>query len=495
MDGAQLARHAAVLLELCGVGCCQRCALRFAGIRDISLYTAANEELSQLFDKLPRDPNAAPSNASGIADQPCTACVGCLQLPAAAICDAIRASNHQFRDFTLTVSLPISTITRHHAVWFHLVAIFSELAPLNQALHVVELKDAVKWVYGETLSTTLGTPFSVHSPFKINLAFTHEETLQEPMFLCSIDELPDIKARRKPRPRWKPGHHGARAPRSESPPMVSAATVLTAMGSMTPALFRKHANVPPARVSTGASFSVRCVHDPIFVAGRYLKFCRYLSQSPWVIDGVKKTADSVEELINVHLDLFKADEMRLASAGREDVDVRMLGTGRPFIFEMVNPHVVPLEQSVYQAIEQRINAGTKLIEVNNLRLVGKEFTQLLKQGQEHKKKTYRCVVWLSCSFTADHAAVVNSIKDLQLSQKTPVRVLHRRSLCTRVKVIHSAACTPLNDHFIVLDLVTSAGTYIKEFVHGDLGRTTPNLGSLLGCDADILQLDVVNIDM
>ena len=45
----------------------------------------------------------------------------------------------------------------------------------------------------------------------------------------------------------------------------------------------------------------------------------------------------------------------------------------------------------------------------------------------------------------------------------------------------------------LLDLTTQAGTYVKEFVHGDLGRTTPNVGALLGCEADILQLDVVGL--
>lgn len=38
------------------------------------------------------------------------------------------------------------------------------------------------------------------------------------------------------------------------------------------------------------------------------------------------------------------------------------------------------------------------------------------------------------------------------------------------------------------------GTYIKEFVHGDLGRTVPSVGSLLGCRADILQLDVTKVE-
>ena len=46
----------------------------------------------------------------------------------------------------------------------------------------------------------------------------------------------------------------------------------------------------------------------------------------------------------------------------------------------------------------------------------------------------------------------------------------------------------------LLEIVASAGTYIKEFAHGDLGRTRPSLASLLGCAVDILQLDVVGLE-
>ena len=35
-----------------------------------------------------------------------------------------------------------------------------------------------------------------------------------------------------------------------------------------------------------------------------------------------------------------------------------------------------------------------------------------------------------------------------------------------------------------------ASRYIKEFVHGDFGRTKPNLTELLSVDCDILELDV-----
>ena len=30
-------------------------------------------------------------------------------------------------------------------------------------------------------------------------------------------------------------------------------------------------------------------------------------------------------------------------------------------------------------------------------------------------------------------------------------------------------------------------------MHGDFGRTSPSLGDLLGCEADILQLDVLGV--
>jgi hypothetical protein len=48
----------------------------------------------------------------------------------------------------------------------------------------------------------------------------------------------------------------------------------------------------------------------------------------------------------------------------------------------------------------------------------------------------------------------------------------------------------LSPHLFLMRLVTAAGTYVKEFVHGDLGRTTPSVSSLLGASCNILQLDV-----
>lgn len=37
----------------------------------------------------------------------------------------------------------------------------------------------------------------------------------------------------------------------------------------------------------------------------------------------------------------------------------------------------------------------------------------------------------------------------------------------------------VNPHHFILEIEASGGTYIKEFVHGDLGRTRPNVGEIL----------------
>lgn len=48
---------------------------------------------------------------------------------------------------------------------------------------------------------------------------------------------------------------------------------------------------------------------------------------------------------------------------------------------------------------------------------------------------------------------------------------------------------------IVLDIISQAGTYIKELVHGEFGRTVPSISSIIDGEIDIVALDVMNIDL
>ena len=89
---------------------------------------------------------------------------------------------------------------------------------------------------------------------------------------------------------------------------------------------------------------------------------------------------------------------------------------------------------------------------------------------------------------------LESLGEITVAQSTPIRVLHRRAAMVRNKTVSDMQTELLSDHFFTLRMTTSAGAYVKEFVHGDLGRTVPSIGSLLHCQADILQLDVLGID-
>ena len=61
----------------------------------------------------------------------------------------------------------------------------------------------------------------------------------------------------------------------------------------------------------------------------------------------------------------------------------------------------------------------------------------------------------------------------------------------RDKIIHKVNYLKINERNIILYILSSAGTYIKEFIHGDFGRTVPNLSILMQNEADIFQLDVI----
>lgn len=250
--------------------------------------------------------------------------------------------------------------------------------------------------------------------------------------------------------------------------------------------------------------------ESIYIAGRYNKYLRNLSQSPWIDKDDVRIKQSIQELIEDGLKKFlQFDKSIFSSSGREDVDVRMLGNGRPFVFKLVNPWKPSnYNQETMRQIQEYVNVehGEK-IRIRHLQVVTSEaVSDNLKQGEESKAKEYRALCCCSRLLTNEDISKISDIKDLYIDQKTPIRVLHRRSLIIRRRKIHklkidrvimsefeSVREDQLNNVF-VLTLVTEAGTYIKEFVHGDFGRSTPSLTDLLGdCDVDLMELDVMEV--
>lgn len=135
--------------------------------------------------------------------------------------------------------------------------------------------------------------------------------------------------------------------------------------------------------------------------------------------------------------------------------------------------------------------------VKDLKVVDRSHVMVMKDGEKDKKKMYAAVVWLSRAVQASDFEVLDSIQDMNISQDTPIRVAHRRAALSRNKILHSVRCegVPGKTQWCVMWILASAGTYIKEFVHGDMGRTDPSVSSMLRCDAVCEQLDVTGVIM
>ena len=218
---------------------------------------------------------------------------------------------------------------------------------------------------------------------------------------------------------------------------------------------------------------VEFYNENLFFKGNYLKFSREIGQSPWFIDGERLGDSSVQEEIKYGImELIDCEDASLHAGGREDRDVRMLGNGRPFIVELINPknrqtYTIILNRAIKNTKEivDNINRKSHLIEVRNFEVCDKAYFDEIRRYEDSKKKNYCCVVWASQHVTDSDIEKLNSIQSLDIIQKTPFRVLHRRTLIDRKKHIFTLNAKRINENFIILNVVASAGTYIKEFIH------------------------------
>lgn len=260
-------------------------------------------------------------------------------------------------------------------------------------------------------------------------------------------------------------------------------------------------------ILTEPRFRVRCViephHEPVHLGGWYIKLDRGVPQSPWVLreSGERVGRGSVVEAIeSVILDRFGSRGAKFNSSGREDMDVRMLEEGRPFASQVHDPKRSAISAEEISEMESEINARSNVtgVRVRGLCLTRKEnYHAVGKQSEEsEKEKSYVALCRISRPITPEDHEKIAGITRLVVQQATPTRVAHRRADLIRPRTIVSMSSESVlgTPDAFTLRLRTQAGTYIKEFVHGDNGRTKPSLGDLLGCQAQILQLDVTAVD-
>ncbi len=244
--------------------------------------------------------------------------------------------------------------------------------------------------------------------------------------------------------------------------------------------------------------------NSVFFYGRYQKFERGIPQTHWDCracrgKGCEKCnftgaqyLDSVEELIGRPvIEVFDAENAVLHGAGREDIDARMIGTGRPFILEVVSPKkrsvdLPAVEAEINRTAEGRVSVALK-------RWADRAEVETLKSNKAHKK--YRILVEVDGGLSSDEfAKALDSLKGVTIHQRTPERVAHRRADKVRERRVLDISLAGEQDGRFVVDVLGEAGLYIKDLVSGDSGRTTPSLAEILKKKAHVTSLDVTQVE-
>ena len=251
---------------------------------------------------------------------------------------------------------------------------------------------------------------------------------------------------------------------------------------------------------------VRLQVNPLFVAGRYRKLVRTIPQSKWFCSNChgrgceecggtgKLYPESVEELSSGPILVATGgEESAFHAAGREDIDARMLGTGRPFVIEISKPKKRFIE---LKEIENQINAGAiGKVEVSNLRFTTRDVVRHLKKG-EGSQKEYRLFAEFERNLTAEDLQTIETqLSGASIKQQTPLRVLHRRADLIRERYIYKVKVRKVSHKRALMEIHCQGGLYVKELVSGDEGRTNPNVSGLLGNKAKTLKLDVLRVIM
>ncbi len=241
--------------------------------------------------------------------------------------------------------------------------------------------------------------------------------------------------------------------------------------------------------------------NSVFIYGRYRKFKRGIPQTKWLCRECrgkgcerceftgKMYAESVEELIGGSiLEEFCGVATVLHGSGREDIDARMLGSGRPFVMEIKESKLRELD---LKRLENKVNDENKdKVEVLELQYVKREAVAKIKNAKVDK--TYRAVVSLKTDvLEEDLRSAMDKLIGAVIEQRTPLRVVHRRADLVRKRKVYDARL--ISFEVPILEFKCDGGLYIKELISGDNGRTIPSLSELLGTEAKVKELDVVDV--
>jgi len=260
------------------------------------------------------------------------------------------------------------------------------------------------------------------------------------------------------------------------------------------------------RILKDFSHKISIKVNPIFIYGRYRKLVRGIPQTTWICKNCggrgceecnwtgKRHKESVEELIIMPmLEVTKGEETVFHGAGREDLDARMLGNGRPFIVEIKTP----LKRFIsLKDLEKYVNNYAQgKIEVKDLKWASREDVRKLKALSQIAAKVYRVLVETEKTISEDELKKLEQmLTGVTVRQRTPLRVAYRRADKVRIKAVYHVEAKKVDDHHFEMIVKCQGGLYVKELVSGDEGRTIPSVSGILGTQAKCIELDVLGVE-
>lgn len=243
----------------------------------------------------------------------------------------------------------------------------------------------------------------------------------------------------------------------------------------------------------------------IFIEGKYNKYDRTIPQTYWPCSKCKGRGcrqcnntgqlypDSVQSLVAApFMKATYSTENLFHGMGREDIDAAMLGSGRPFVLELRRPKVRDIDLDKMQI---KINTANKdRIRASDFKLVPRSRVAELKKTV--CDKSYRVDVSVPEELSIERLKNgAQRLKEKLVKQRTPTRVAHRRADLIRPRFVESVKVLSFEQGMVELEIKAQHGTYIRELVSGDMGRTVPSFSSLVDGACKVEVLDVLNLHL
>lgn len=240
--------------------------------------------------------------------------------------------------------------------------------------------------------------------------------------------------------------------------------------------------------------------NSLLIYGQYNKYARDIPQTEWHCRKCrgkgcekcdwtgKQYQESVQELIQKpFIEESKAIEAKFHGNGREDVDAKCLGK-REFVLELIEPLKRELD---LKELQKQVNENEDKVEIFEVEYTHKD--KIVEVKNTRTDKEYLAKVETEKEITEKDLEKLEQLETV-IDQRTPERVTQRRADKVREREVYNIEAEKTGSNKFDLKVKAEAGTYIKELIHSDNGRTTPSVAGLLETEAKCTQLDITWVE-